>query len=106
MYFEELTYQNHIVNTYIVCNKKTSECDDVLQVPITIDVEVPHELHRLLAGQKRRELMQTYDVHILLPPGDDPSDIVKVAYIFMTKTNCQENLLMMCTKLNGIAFRS
>ncbi|XP_049867329.1 vigilin [Pectinophora gossypiella] len=48
------------------------------QVPITIDVEVPNELHRLLAGQKRRELMQTYDVHILLPPNDDPSDIVKV----------------------------
>ncbi|GBP31692.1 Vigilin [Eumeta japonica] len=48
------------------------------QVPITIDVEVPYELHRLLAGQKRRELMQTYDVHILLPPGDEKSDIVKV----------------------------
>lgn len=48
------------------------------QVPITIDVEVPNELHRLLAGQKRRELMQTYDVHILLPPNDDPSDIIKV----------------------------
>lgn len=48
------------------------------QVPITIDVEVPNELHRLLSGQKRRELMQTYDVHILLPLNDDPSDFVKV----------------------------
>ncbi|XP_060810715.1 vigilin [Amyelois transitella] len=48
------------------------------QVPIKIDVEVPNELHRLLAGQKRRELMQTYDVHILLPPSDETSDIVKV----------------------------
>ncbi|KAJ2952741.1 hypothetical protein O0L34_g7097 [Tuta absoluta] len=48
------------------------------QVPITIDVEVPNELHKLLAGQKRRELMQTHDVHVLLPPNDDPSDIVKV----------------------------
>ncbi|KAI5637987.1 KH domain-containing protein [Phthorimaea operculella] len=48
------------------------------QVPITIDVEVPNELHKLLAGQKRRELMQTYDVHVLLPPNDDPSDIVKL----------------------------
>ncbi|KOB67862.1 Vigilin [Operophtera brumata] len=47
-------------------------------VPVTIEVEVPNELHRLLAGQKRRELMQTYDVHILLPPNDDTSDIVKV----------------------------
>ena len=51
-------------------------------MPITIDVEVPNELHRLLSGQKRRELMQTYDVHILLPLNDDPSDLVKVR-IFM-----------------------
>lgn len=50
------------------------------QVPITIEVEVPNELHRLLAGQKRRELMQTYDVHILLPPQDEPSDFVKVIF--------------------------
>ncbi|CAH0720841.1 unnamed protein product, partial [Brenthis ino] len=48
------------------------------QVPITIDVEVPNDLHRLLAGQKRRELMQNYDVHILMPPNDENSDIVKV----------------------------
>ncbi|CAH2073927.1 unnamed protein product, partial [Iphiclides podalirius] len=48
------------------------------QVPITIDVEVPFELHRLLAGQKRRELMQTYDVHILMPPAEENSDTVKV----------------------------
>lgn len=50
----------------------------MVQVPITIDVPVPGELHRLLAGQKRRELMQTYDVHIQLPPPDEPSDFVKV----------------------------
>ncbi|KAI8434971.1 hypothetical protein MSG28_003426, partial [Choristoneura fumiferana] len=48
------------------------------QVPITIEVEVPNELHRLLAGQKRRELMQTYDVHLLLPPNEEQTDIVKV----------------------------
>ncbi|CAK1581897.1 unnamed protein product [Parnassius mnemosyne] len=48
------------------------------QVPITIDVEVPFDLHRLLAGQKRRELMQTYDVHILMPPSEESSDVVKV----------------------------
>ncbi|XP_068630109.1 vigilin isoform X1 [Battus philenor] len=48
------------------------------QVPITISVEVPFELHRLLAGQKRRELMQTYDVHLLMPPAEDTSDEVKV----------------------------
>ncbi|VVC87406.1 unnamed protein product [Leptidea sinapis] len=48
------------------------------QVPVTIEAEVPNELHRLLAGQKRRELMQTYDVHILMPANDENSDIVKL----------------------------
>lgn len=48
-------------------------------MPITIEVEVPFPLHRLLAGQKRRELMQTYDVHIQLPPVEEESDIVKVS---------------------------
>ncbi|XP_023947643.1 vigilin [Bicyclus anynana] len=48
------------------------------QVPITIDVEVPNDLHRSLAGLKRRELMQAYDVHILMPPNEENSDIVKV----------------------------
>lgn len=57
-------------------------------MPITIDVEVPNELHRLLAGQKRRELMQTYDVHILMPPNDENSDIVKVNFY----------ILLECTK--------
>ncbi|KPI91491.1 Vigilin [Papilio xuthus] len=48
------------------------------QVPITIDVDVPFDLHKLLAGQKRRELMQTYDVHILMPPAEEICDQVKV----------------------------
>ncbi|KAI5637986.1 KH domain-containing protein [Phthorimaea operculella] len=34
--------------------------------------------HTSCSLHKRRELMQTYDVHVLLPPNDDPSDIVKV----------------------------
>lgn len=41
-------------------------------------MDVPFELHKLLAGQKRRELMQTYDVHILMPPIEETSDQVKV----------------------------
>lgn len=59
-----------------------------LQVPITIEVTVPNELHRVLAGQKRRELMQTYDVHILMPRAEENSDIVKVfchKQVVMTK---------------------
>ncbi|XP_075969599.1 satellite-binding protein 1 Dp1 [Anticarsia gemmatalis] len=66
------------------------------QVPITIDVEVPNELHRLLAGQKRRELMQTYDVHILLPPNDDTSDLVKVTG---TPANVEKAKLALADKI-------
>ncbi|XP_026745631.1 vigilin-like [Trichoplusia ni] len=66
------------------------------QVPITIDVEVPNELHRLLAGQKRRELMQTYDVHILLPPNDDTSDLVKVTG---TPTNVEKAKVALTEKI-------
>ncbi|XP_041976897.1 vigilin [Aricia agestis] len=66
------------------------------QVPITIDVEVPNELHRLLAGQKRRELMQTYDVHILMPPNDDNSDIVKVTG---TPTNVEKAKAALADKI-------
>lgn len=64
-------------NFFLFCSK----------VPITIDVEVPNDLHRLLAGQKRRELMQTYDVHILMPPpNEEASDIVKVITVILLIT--------------------
>ncbi|CAH2086464.1 unnamed protein product [Euphydryas editha] len=66
------------------------------QVPITIDVEVPNDLHRLLAGQKRRELMQTYDVHILMPPNEENSDIVKVTG---TPTNVEKAKLALTDKI-------
>ncbi|CAG9585451.1 unnamed protein product [Danaus chrysippus] len=67
------------------------------QVPITIDVEVPNDLHRLLAGQKRRELMQTYDVHILMPPpNEEVSDIVKVTG---TPTNVEKAKVALAEKI-------
>lgn len=71
-----IVYDGMVVVKNVVC----------LQVPVTIEVEVPNELHRLLAGQKRRELMQTYDVHILLPPNDDTSDLVKVCLMRSRRT--------------------
>ncbi|CAK1552035.1 unnamed protein product [Leptosia nina] len=70
-------------NDIIKITGRPKNCEDAKQalldqVPITIDVEVPNDLHRLLAGQKRRDLMQTYDVHILMPPNEEITDIVKV----------------------------
>lgn len=50
-------------------------------MPITIDVDVPFELHRSIIGQKGRdvkELMDTYDVHIVLSPADLKEDQIKI----------------------------
>nr|XP_022901402.1 vigilin [Onthophagus taurus] len=50
-------------------------------MPITIDVDVPFELHRSIIGQKGRdvkELMDTYDVHIVLSPADLREDKIKI----------------------------
>lgn len=50
-------------------------------IPITIDVDVPFELHRSIIGQKGRdvkELMDTYDVHIVLSPADLKEDQIKI----------------------------
>lgn len=49
--------------------------------PITIDVDVPFELHRSIIGQKGRdvkELMDNYDVHIVLSPADLKEDRIKI----------------------------
>lgn len=50
-------------------------------VPITIEVPVAFDLHRSIIGQKGRDvrdLMQRYDVHIVLSPADNPQDIIQV----------------------------
>lgn len=59
-------------------------------IPVTIEVDVPFDLHRSLIGQKGRdvkELMDTFDVHIVLSPADKHEDKIKVTG---TKTNVEE----------------
>jgi predicted PilT family ATPase len=51
-------------------------------IPITIEVEVPFDLHRFIIGQKGREvreMMETYDVSITVPPASASSDIIKIS---------------------------
>jgi predicted PilT family ATPase len=51
-------------------------------IPITIEVEVPFDLHRFIIGQKGREvreLMETYDVSITVPPASAASDTIKIS---------------------------
>lgn len=66
-------------------------------VPITVEVDVPFDLHRSIIGQKGRdvkELMETYDVHIVLSPADQKLDIIKItgtpANVERAKTAVQE----------------
>ncbi|KAJ8954741.1 hypothetical protein NQ318_011436 [Aromia moschata] len=50
-------------------------------VPVTINVDVPFDLHRSIIGQKGRvvkELMDSYDVHIVLSPADVKEDVIKI----------------------------
>lgn len=50
-------------------------------VPITINVDVPFDLHRSIIGQKGRdvkELMDRYDVHIVLSPAGVQEDVIKI----------------------------
>jgi len=49
--------------------------------PITIDVDVPFDLHRSIIGKNGRdvkELMDAYDVHIVLSPTDLREDKIKI----------------------------
>lgn len=50
-------------------------------VPVTVDVEVPYDLHRYIIGQKGsgiRKLMEEYEVNIWIPQPDQQSDVIKI----------------------------
>lgn len=52
-------------------------------VPVTVEVAVPFDLHKSIIGQKGRdvkELMQRYDVHIVLSPADQKLDVIMVSF--------------------------
>lgn len=53
-------------------------------------MEVPFDLHRSIIGQKGRdvrELMNTYDVHIMLSPAEEKLDYIKVHAMQYLKYN-------------------
>ncbi|MCJ8738824.1 hypothetical protein PDJAM_G00040220 [Pangasius djambal] len=50
-------------------------------VPVTVDVEVPYDLHRYIIGQKGagiRKMMEDYEVNIWVPQAEQQSDAIKV----------------------------
>jgi len=66
---------------------KKENCEDAKKalldlMPVTIEVNVPYEYHRSIIGQKGRdvrEMMEKYDVHIVLSPADQKLDIIKIS---------------------------
>ena len=51
-------------------------------VPVTIEVPVPFDLHRSIIGKSGgsvRQLMDDYDVHIVLSPADQKLDCIKIS---------------------------
>jgi predicted PilT family ATPase len=66
---------------------KKENCEEAKQalldlMPVTIEVNVAYEYHRSIIGQKGRdvrEMMEKYDVHIVLSPADQKLDIIKIS---------------------------
>lgn len=65
-------------------------------VPITIEVDVPYEMHRSIIGAKGqavRELMDRFDVHIVLSSTDIKEDIIKITGTPINVQDAKEALL-------------
>ncbi|XP_033222679.1 vigilin [Belonocnema kinseyi] len=73
-------------------------------VPITIEVEVPFDLHRSIIGQKGkdvRELMETYDVHIKLSPAEQKLDYIEISGTPACVENAKQAILDKCEVLKA-----
>lgn len=73
-------------------------------VPITIQVEVPFDLHRSIIGQKGRdvrELMDTHDVHIMLSPAEQKLDYIKISGTPSCVESAKEAVLEKCKILEA-----
>ncbi|KYM96071.1 PREDICTED: vigilin [Cyphomyrmex costatus] len=73
-------------------------------VPITIQVDVPFDFHRSIIGQKGkdvRELMNTYDVHIMLSPAEEKLDYIKISGTPSCVQNAKEAILEKCEALKA-----
>jgi polyribonucleotide nucleotidyltransferase len=65
-------------------------------VPVTISVDVPFDFHRSIIGQKGRdvkELMDKFDVHIVLSPAGVREDLIKITGTSVNVERAKEALL-------------
>lgn len=85
----------------ITITGKEENCQQAKQalldlVPITINVDVPFDLHRSIIGQKGRDvkdLMDRFDVHIVLSPQDVREDVIRISGTKSNVENAREALL-------------
>lgn len=73
-------------------------------IPITEEISVPFDLHRLIIGQKGsnvREFMSRYDVHIELAPPESQLDQIKITGTPNHVAEAKEALLAKVEELEG-----
>ncbi|CAH1957707.1 unnamed protein product [Acanthoscelides obtectus] len=73
-------------------------------VPVTISVDVPFNLHRSIIGQKGRDvkdLMDRFDVHIVLSAQNAPEDVIKITGAKSNVEGAREALLERVAELEA-----
>lgn len=84
------------------CRKAYQALKDL--VPIKLDVEVPFDLHRSIIGQKGRdvkELMDRFDVHIVLSPADRKENKITITGAPVNVENAKQAVLVRVSELEA-----
>uniref|UniRef100_A0A671VNX7 Vigilin n=1 Tax=Sparus aurata TaxID=8175 RepID=A0A671VNX7_SPAAU len=85
----------------IVISGRKERCEGAVEalkalVPVTIEVEVPFELHRYIIGQKGsgiRKMMDEFEVNIQVPAPDQQSDKIAITGLANHLDRAKEGLL-------------
>jgi len=85
----------------IVLSGRKERCESAVEalkalVPVTIEVEVPFELHRYIIGQKGsgiRKMMDEFEVNIQVPAPELQSDIIAITGLATHLDRAKEGLL-------------
>ncbi|XP_043666503.1 vigilin [Vespula pensylvanica] len=111
---EKIDGENGELSDVLVCNiiRITGQPENVAAakqalldlVPITIEVPVPFNFHRSIIGQKGRdvrELMNMYDVRIMLSPAEEKLDYIKISGTPSCVENAKQAILEKCKSLEA-----
>ncbi|XP_066565203.1 high density lipoprotein binding protein a isoform X1 [Amia ocellicauda] len=85
----------------IILSGRKERCEAAVEalkalVPVTVEVEVPFDLHRYIIGQKGsgiRKMMDDYEVNIQVPAPDLQSDIITITGLANHLDRAREGLL-------------